>query len=207
MNIVFDFGAVLFAWQPRQLLRQTFPERVQTDEDAAALAHQVFGHSDWHDFDRGVLDMETVIDRIATRLALPLAGTRQLVCGIGERLTPMTDTVALLERLHRRRQQGEGVTGLYYLSNMPMPYARFLQEHHAFLACFDGGLFSGDVKLIKPDAAIYLALQQQYALVPEHTLFIDDLLSNVHAAQALGWQGVHFESAPQLGAALSILGL
>ncbi|TXT35308.1 MAG: putative hydrolase of the HAD superfamily [Comamonadaceae bacterium] len=207
MNIVFDFGAVLFAWQPRQLLRQAFPERVPTEADAAALAHQVFGHPDWLEFDRGVLDIDVVIDRISTRLTLPLAATQELVYGIGERLTPMTDTVALLKRLHRRRQQGDGVTGLYYLSNMSLPYARFLETHHAFLACFDGGLFSGDVKLIKPEAAIYQALQQQYALIPEQTLFIDDLLSNVHAAQALGWQGIHFESASQLEAALSLLGL
>lgn len=207
MNVVFDFGAVLFTWQPGVLLQQTFPQRIHSQQEAAALSHQVFGHPDWHDFDRGVMGMEEVIERIATRLALPLVATRQLVCDIGERLTPIPDTVSLLHDLHARRQHGQGIQGLYFLSNMPVPYARFLQAQHAFLQCFDGGLFSGDVQLIKPDPAIYQALQQRYALNPADTLFIDDLKSNVHAAQALGWQGLHFESPHQLRAQLAELGL
>jgi putative hydrolase of the HAD superfamily len=38
-------------------------------------------------------------------------------------------------------------------------------------------------------------LQQRYALEPANTLFIDDLLGNVKAAQALGWSGLVFHDA------------
>ena len=61
MNLVFDFGAVLFTWQPGQLLLQVFAGQVGTLEAAKHLAHQVFGHPDWHDFDRGVLDTDALI--------------------------------------------------------------------------------------------------------------------------------------------------
>jgi len=203
MNIVFDFGAVLFTWQPAQLLLQTFPERVGTPAQAAQLAHQVFGHADWHDFDRGVLSMAAVISQTARRLDLPQEVLGRLIESIGARLTPITDTVALLEALHQRRVAGDGIAGLYYLSNMPVPYARFLEAHHAFLRCFDGGIFSGDVHQVKPDPALYQLLQSRYALEPAHTLFIDDLRANVEAATALGWQGIHFESPQQLALALS----
>ena len=36
MNIVFDFGAVLFDWQPVQLVAQHFPERAATPAQARA---------------------------------------------------------------------------------------------------------------------------------------------------------------------------
>ena len=207
MNIVFDFGAVLFTWQPGQLLMQTFPQQVDTTEKAAHLAHQVFGHPDWHNFDRGVLGLDEVIARTSERLDLPLPEMRKLVQGIGERLMPIQDTVALLRQLRARRLEGRGITGLYYLSNMPESYARVLEERHDFLQWFDGGIFSGDVKVIKPDPVIYQLLQSRYALEPANTLFIDDLKSNVNVALALGWQGIHFESPHQLQAALALSGL
>jgi putative hydrolase of the HAD superfamily len=81
---------------------------------------------------------------------------------------------------------------------MPQPYARILERNNAFLKWFDGGIFSGDVKLIKPEHAIYQMLQTRYQLEPAQTVFIDDLLANVKAARALGWHGIHFESAQQL---------
>jgi putative hydrolase of the HAD superfamily len=207
MNIVFDFGAVLFTWRPSALLLETFPQRVRTPEEAAQLSHQVFGHADWHDFDRGLLDTDTVVARTAERLDLPQQAMEALMHNIGERLTVMPDTLAVLTQLHQRRQAGDGLTGLYYLSNMPVPYARYLQAHHPFLKWFDGGIFSGDVSHIKPEAAIYQLLQSRYSLAPASTVFIDDLKHNVTAAESLGWRGIHFTSAQQLQADLALLGL
>jgi putative hydrolase of the HAD superfamily len=63
---------------------------------------------------------------------------------------------------------------------------------------FDGGVFSGDVKLGKPDAAIYRLLADRHGLAPEQTLFIDDMPVNVTAAQALGWSGIHLSQPEQL---------
>ncbi|MBK9440155.1 MAG: HAD family phosphatase [Comamonadaceae bacterium] len=207
MNVVFDFGAVLVTWQPGQFLLQMFPERVATLEAARHLAHQVFGHPDWHEFDRGGLAAEQVVSRISQRLDLPLPAVHQLVYGIRERLTPIDGTVAVLKKLHTLRQASDRVTGLYYLSNMPHIYARHLEAHHEFVQWFDGGVFSADVQHIKPDPAIYQLLQSRYALQPDRTLFIDDLKTNVHVAQTLGWQGLHFESPEQLQADLALLGL
>jgi putative hydrolase of the HAD superfamily len=132
-----------------------------------------------------------------------------LVESIGERLVPIPETVALLAQLHAQRTATTAASDvrLYFLSNMPVPYARTLERLHPFLQWFDGGIFSGDVHHIKPEPAIYTLLQTRYTLDPAQTVFIDDLKSNVTAAQALGWAGIHFESAPQLSAALAALNL
>ncbi|QTN30042.1 HAD family phosphatase [Rhodoferax sp. AJA081-3] len=197
MNFVFDFGAVLFTWKPADLMAQTFPERAGTPEAAAELAHAMFAHADWNSFDQGTLEMDALVGRTSERLDLDAAVLHELVAHIGERLQPIPETVALLERLHSLRDQHPALR-LYFLSNMPRPYARALERRHAFLQWFDGGIFSSDVLHIKPDPTIYQLLQSRYALEPTHTLFIDDLLANVLAAQGQGWHAVQFESAPQL---------
>ena len=202
MNFVFDLGAVLLEWQPAELVAQSFPLQASQPEAARALAKDMFGHADWHAFDRGALSMEAVIARTAARLQLPLPALQTLVEGIDDRLQPMTDSLEVLAALSDLRQRRAGVTGLYFLSNMPVPYARSLQRRHAFFDYFDGGIFSGDVLLVKPEPDIYQLLQSRYQLEAQDTLFIDDLEGNVAAALAQGWQGIHFQSAAQLRAAL-----
>ena len=54
MNYVFDFGAVLVTWQPLNLLAECFPQQADTPAHAGHLAHAVFGHEDWQNYDRGV---------------------------------------------------------------------------------------------------------------------------------------------------------
>jgi putative hydrolase of the HAD superfamily len=201
MNIVFDFGAVLFTWQPANLIAQHLSEHAPTAEHATRLASDIFHHQDWQDFDRGVLELGPVVQRTATRLSLPPTQLAAFLSPIGERLLPIATTVALLAQLKARRDTGERLK-LYYLSNMPSPFARVLEQRHDFLNWFDGGIFSGDVKLAKPDPAIFQLLQQRYTLEPQRTVFIDDLDANVQAAQALGWRGIHCEDVEALPAAV-----
>jgi len=200
VNLVFDFGAVLFAWHPVALVAAAFPD--QTAKQAATLADGLFGHPDWQGFDSGTVSMQEVVSRASVRLCLDPAALMALVQGIGDQLVPVDSTLDILTQWHQRRQSGEAVR-LYYLSNMSPPYARTLESKYAFLKWFDGGIFSGDVHLIKPEPAIYQRLQDRYALDPSCTVFIDDVPANVQAAQALGWHGICFESAPQVRAELN----
>ena len=66
-----------------------------------------------------------------------------------------------------------------------------IETFPTFFSCFDGGVFSGRVKLAKPDPAIYALAESALALVPAHTVFFDDHMPNVQAATKRGWQGVH----------------
>ncbi len=206
MNIVFDFGAVLFAWRPLELVAQVFPEMADTPQTAKSFAHAVFAHADWLDFDRGRLDRDGVAARTAQRLSLDPQRVTSLVDAVGTGLIPLPPTLALLRELHVLQQSASGgVRGLYFLSNMSEPFSRMLERNYDFLQWFDGGIFSGDVQLIKPEPAIYELLQSRYALDPAMTVFIDDMPYNVDAAKALGWHAIHFSSAEQLRNALAAL--
>ena len=190
MNVVFDLGAVVVAWEPARLLQAHFPERAPTAEAAQALARAFFHHEDWLAFDCGLRSVDEVVARTASRLGLPASTVHDMVAPVGERLDPIPDSVELLDELRTRRDSGEDIR-LFYLSNMPVPYARALERRLPFFQWFDGGVFSGDVKRIKPNSEIYELLAWRHGFDPAQTLFIDDMAPNVEAARALGWHAIH----------------
>ena len=62
------------------------------------------------------------------------------------------------------------------------------------LKSFDGIVVSSDVKMIKPNPAIYKYILETYNLKPEECLFIDDVEANVKAAEKAGIKGFLFEN-------------
>ena len=202
MNVVFDLGAVLLSWEPVALVQTQLAPHAPTADAAHALARQMFHHEDWLGFDRGTHSLDDAIGRMALRLALPADRLSEVLAPMGERLEPIAVTVELLAGLRARRDAGEDLR-LYYLSNMPSPYARVLEYRHPFFQWFDGGIFSGDVRMIKPQREIYELLATRYRLAAPQTVFIDDSLANVLAARELGWAAIHCERPSALPAQLA----
>jgi putative hydrolase of the HAD superfamily len=200
MNIVFDFGGVVFNWQPLALLRQTLPQHAVDDASASALAAQLFQSftpgCDWADFDLGVVGVDALAARIARRTGLSEADVMAVVDAIPQHLEPQAATVALMRRL---KQAGHR---LFYLSNMPAPYADHLERSHDFFAWFDDGVFSARVQMIKPQPAIFHEAARRFGIAPADLLFIDDVAHNIDAARALGWRALQFISAGECAAAL-----
>ena len=193
--VVFDFGAVLFQWQPLALLQQTVPDLAPDEAAARRVAASFFESftpdSDWARFDLGLVEEPELARRIAARTGAPEDRVRRVIDAIPGHLQPQTDTVALLQRLKAAGHR------LYYLSNMPRSYAQHLERHNAFIGDFLDGIFSARVGLMKPHRAIFELAQERFALSEAQTVFIDDHAGNIAAAQAHGWQGVHFSSAAQ----------
>ena len=206
LNLVFDLGQVMIRWEPVALVRQYFPDRCGTDAQTQALAQACFRSRAWSDFDAGLLDTDGVALQLAQSIQEPLLRARAMVVDIAHALMPIADSVALLQQLHQwRMAQPETSLRLYYLSNMPEPYADHLIEAHSYFHAFDGGVFSGRVKLAKPDPAIYVHAELVLGLVPAHTVFFDDHWPNVQAANDRGWQGVHVPQPGQLPTLLTPL--
>lgn len=203
MNVVFDFGGVLFRWEPQAFLTRLLPHRAATPEAAQSLTKDFFqGYGgEWGEFDRGRIDMDRLAERIAQRTGLQLDETRKVIAGVPDELQPIAASVALLKRLHANQRT------LFYLSNMPEPYARHLEATHDFLTLFRHGVFSSRVNLCKPETAIFEHAQRSFNVDPAQTLFIDDHEPNIVAARAVGWQALHFQSPAQCEAALTARGL
>ncbi|MFZ4649255.1 MAG: HAD family hydrolase [Rubrivivax sp.] len=202
--VVFDFGAVLFHWQPLELLQQVVPELAPDLPAAQRLAGDIFQSfvpgSDWSRFDLGQLDEEELAGRIALRIGAQPQQLRRVIDAIPLHLQAEAPTVALLGRLQAAGHRS------YFLSNMPQSYALHLERVNPFLADFDGGIFSARVGLMKPHAEIYALAETRFGLDPAHTVFIDDHAGNIEAARARGWQAVHYTGAPSCEAALQATG-
>jgi putative hydrolase of the HAD superfamily len=78
------------------------------------------------------------------------------------------------------------------LSNLPHPIADSLRDTPGFLDHFDHITFSCDLRLFKPQAAIYEHSFRGLGVAPEETLFIDDKIENVEGARAVGMQAELF---------------
>ena len=78
-----------------------------------------------------------------------------------------------------------------------------LPSQYIIFQWFDDILVSGDVRLAKPDERIYRMMLERVGRPAGDCLFIDDTLGNIEAAQRMGFQVVHFQSAEQLEAELS----
>lgn len=203
MNVVFDFGGVVFRWQPHELMRRVLPQRAASEAAAEALVAEFFqGYGgDWGEFDRGTVDDYRLAQRIAWRMQMELAEVKKVIAGVPSELQPVPHTVAMIERLRQRGHR------LFFLSNMPEPYAAHLETNHPLADWFEDGVFSSRVQMIKPEPAIFHEAARRFGIAARETLFIDDYALNVKAARALGWQAVHFLSGEQCEADLAALGL
>ena len=200
-HIVFDLGAVLLSWRPRQMLMRELPHAVPDEATAAHWEREVFKgfQGEWGEFDRGTVQVPDLVRRIAQRTGFAAADVQTVVDAVPRELQPIPATVALLHRL------ADAGHVLHYLSNMPAPYADIL-ERNDFFARFDSGVFSGRVHHNKPEPAIFAVAQLRFGAAPEDLVFLDDHGPNVRAAQALGWHAVQFVDAAQAEAAMKSAG-
>lgn len=182
---------MLFQWEPAAIVRRTLPQRAPDIATARQLVSDIFqGYGgDWAEFDRGTLEVPELVRRIGARTGLHAREVQSVVEAVPAALQPMPDTVALLRRL---RDAGRR---LYFLSNMPLPYAEHLERAHDFVGWFHDGVISARVRQIKPEREIFEIAALRFGAHPSQLVFIDDVAANVRAARSAGWNAVHFVDA------------
>jgi putative hydrolase of the HAD superfamily len=93
------------------------------------------------------------------------------------------------------------------ISNISRNVGDYLRRNARWVGFINHITFSGELKLLKPDPAIYKACLEGLGEPADQTLFIDDREANVTAAHALGINGIVFHSVDQLQPALEPYGL
>ncbi len=198
MQVVFDFGGVVFRWHPPSLLARVWPHRCPDEAAGEAAAREFFTQysGDWGAFDQGLIGPEAVIERISARTGWPAQEVRAVVDAVPEELQAVAGTVRLIEAL---RAAGHRT---HYLSNMPGIYAEHLERHYPLERWFDGGIFSSRVKQSKPGPEIFALMEAQLGVPPHEIVFLDDHPANIEAAADRGWQALLFSSPDAAEAAL-----
>jgi HAD superfamily hydrolase (TIGR01509 family) len=181
-NVIFDVGGVLLEWDPPAFIARLHPDAAT----AALIREQIFEHPDWHEFDRGAIDLDRAIDVFGKRTGLTPAQMHELLRTANASLRPIAGTVQLLDDL-----AAAGVP-LYLLSNMPVSTYEYLVAKHEFFRHFRHLVISGAILMIKPQPAIYKHLVEVTGIVPAESVFVDDLLKNVVAARECGLHAIQF---------------
>ena len=194
--VVFDIGNVLLNWQP-----EAFYDRMIGPEARRRLFAEVDLEGMNLSVDAGAPFRATV----QARADAHPEWAEQILWWHDrwpEMATPAIDhSVRLLRALRRR-----GVP-VFALTNFGDDSFAMAQRIYPFLTEFDRTYVSGRLRVLKPDPAIYAAVEGDCGLPPERLLFTDDKPANIAAAVARGWQGHLFEGSSGLADRLVAEGL
>jgi putative hydrolase of the HAD superfamily len=93
------------------------------------------------------------------------------------------------------------------LSNMGDNVLDNMKRQFDWLPRFDVLVWSYQLRMAKPDAAIYRHVLKELGTQPEETLFLDDKQPNIEAARALGMVAIQFSTVERLRDDLVTAGL
>ena len=189
-GFIFDFGGVLVGHQ--------------TEADQAKLAELAGMHPDrfseryWShrlDYDKGFLSRIEYWEIVARN------GGSTLTTDIIARLADVDNESwmhfdpAMWKWVEELRNASKPVA---MLSNMPRDLGEALKQKTDRLGQFDYVTLSYELGSAKPEPAIYEHCLAGLGTAPQKTLFLDDRLENVHAAEMLGICAIEFTSRDEV---------
>jgi 2-haloacid dehalogenase len=193
-NIIFDFGGVLVDWNPRHLFKNHF-----NNENYMEWFLENICTDDWNlqqDKGRSLAEATALL-----QAQFPEFHTQiQRFYGEWETMLKgdIPGSVALLYRLKEKYK-------MYGLTNWSDETIDIAYRRFSFFSAFDGIVVSGKEKVIKPDERIYQLLLDRYGIEAHNSVFIDDNIKNIKAAEAIGLNAIHFQNPGQLESALIAL--
>jgi putative hydrolase of the HAD superfamily len=114
---------------------------------------------------------------------------------------PLVGIEELLERVRQRYR-------VAFLSNSNEVHAELIPKKFATLfRKEDRFVFSHRFRVAKPDPEIFRRALEVIGALPQHAVFVDDLLENVNAARSIGMRAYQFTDAFSLTRALEADGL
>jgi len=195
--IIFDMGKVLVHFSHDRMF-------AAMGEVCGATGHQI---REWlwdsglqARFERGEIDAAAVRDELERRAGCEI-DEEALMQAASDIFTLNQPLLPVLDRL---RQAGYR---LVVLSNTCPPHVEWITRHFDVLQRFDERVFSYEVGVMKPDAAIYREAVAVAGCAAEECFFVDDLAENVEAARAEGLLGTEFIGVEPLQAALVRVGV
>jgi 2-haloacid dehalogenase len=199
-TVIFDLGGVLIDWDPRYLYRTLFVD----DEPGMERFLAEVANAAWNgEMDGGKPFAEGVAELIARhphereRIEAYHARWIEMIGG------PIRGTVGILEELAAR-----GVP-LYAITNWSAETFALTRREpaYAFLDLFREIFVSGELRMLKPEPAIFRHALSRIGREPPQCLFVDDVEKNVAGAAAVGLAVHRFTTPEALAADLRTRGL
>ena len=187
-TVIFDVGNVLVDFDWDGYINKLFPNA--DEKFVAKINDAVWGEERWQRLDAGD-EPEEVFKNIISHAPEYENELRIVFRRVGETLRKRPETPNWIKSLKEKGYQ------VLFLSNYSHYVMKANPEVLDFLPLMDGGIFSCDVKLIKPQREIYECIAEKYNLNPSECVFIDDLERNIKAAKDFGFEGIQFVTLKQ----------
>ena len=197
--VVFDYGMVLTGPQD--------PEAHAALQRITGLTLERFESHYWanrHAYDEGKLTGLAFWRKFIEEAALDMPAGAAEELNLWDARMWTTQNPAMLAWQLKLKQRGL-LTAI--LSNMGDNVLENMKREFDWLPRFDVLVWSYQLRMAKPDPAIYRHVLKDLGTRPKETLFLDDRLVNVEAAQALGMVAIQFSTANRLRDDLIAAGL
>jgi epoxide hydrolase-like predicted phosphatase len=89
------------------------------------------------------------------------------------------------------------------LSNAWDDLRKTLHDRWNIDGLFDELIISAEVKLVKPDPRIFQLATDRLKVLPDETIFIDDIAENVESARLVGLKGIQYQDFDQVMAEIT----
>ncbi len=183
-NIIFDMGRVLLQFDPHVSL----DAYCENEEDKSIIYKELFKGPEWIMGDEGKITNGQRFLLVKERVPERLHQTLKLVVENWEMC--MKPVEGAMEFYSLVKENGYHT---FVLSNACNRFYGYFPRFYD-MKSFDGVVVSSDVKMIKPNPAIYEYILTTYHLNPSECLFIDDMEENVEAAGKAGINGFVFQN-------------
>lgn len=196
-TIIFDIGNVLvdFNWK-EYIASFGFSGEVQEK-----LAKATMLSREWDEFDRGILEIEDIIQKFVQNDSTVEKEIRMICENVHDMLDRRDYAIPWIQEL---KEKGYGV---YYLSNFSRKAEIECAHTLDFLPFMDGGILSYQEKVIKPEPEIYQILIDRYHLIPNQCVFMDDKPENCEGAKKAGMYAIVFSTKEEAEKELFKLGV
>ncbi|TAL01774.1 MAG: HAD family phosphatase [Rhodospirillaceae bacterium] len=195
-TVLFDIGNVLLQWDRRRLYRKLIADEQAMDRFLTDVCSPEWNEQ--QDAGRPIAEANAILcARFPEYTSLIEAFYARFDEMIGGEIDGMGAVVADLTARN---------VPLYGLSNWCAETFHHGAQYEIVRTLKDI-VVSGREKVKKPDPRIFRLTIDRFRLNPEHTLFVDDVASNVAAGERLGLRGHLFRDADDLRRALTAHGL
>lgn len=189
-NIIFDLGNVLVNVEYERFINRILDDGVtekQYKDFFKGANYRLLG------YESGVISTEQFVDKCVSGLSLKMP-VGEFSDAFNDMFTEITEMSALVKKLAE-----EGKFNLFLLSNTSPLHFEYIKQNFSYVNLLQKFALSYELKSLKPDDEIYEKTISHLGIVPEESLFIDDLPENCNAANRFGIKTICYDKTDHNG--------
>ena len=198
-NIIFDLGGVLIDWNPDYVFLKVF----KGDKLKLKEFYEKVCTFEWNEnqdagypLDKATEDRIKIFPEYEHLIRMYYGKWEEMIGG------EIKEVVTILKNIVR-----ENKFRVFALTNWSAETFPIALKKFDFLHLFEGIVVSGTEKTRKPFSDIYEIILNRYNLIATESIFIDDNIRNIKAANKFGIKTIHFKDPLQLKTDLKISGI